>query len=777
MRVTTVFLAILLSIGAAQAITINVRDATTNNSLNATVTVTTLPFNVNITYDLSTTDENSWFSGTMKGLSAYNGTAVYLSSSASVGRFGVYNPVTNVSYDLSSTDTGDWIGAAAIEALSAYNDSAVYLVGQNNKLGVYDPITNVTTQITQVGTSNRLRAVDAYNATAVYVAGDAGQYRFYNPSNGLTTDLNATDPGDWIGASASLLGINAYNSTAVYLAGNGGKLGVYNPVTNITYDLSSTDPLDWMGTETIFGISAYNSTAVYVGLTSGKFGVYNPSTNITYELTSSDVGNWIGTTTILSVHAQNSTAVYLGIGSGKFGFYNPVTNLSYDLSATDAAGWIGTNALQAVDAFNSSAVYMTISSTKFGVYDPSYIDSTTASYNLSSGTVTVSYDSYRFANITASAAGYGSVTAASVNLSLSPYIFNLTSVSNITFTLLDEATGRVINTTTTTLSLSSSTYGVNATSTNGTFRFENLSYDYYTVTYSGTNYTQRQIFAYLPSASSANYTLYLLNDTSATLVLFTVLDQTYSVLNGVVVTALNKNLSGTNYYSVAQCTTDLNGECLMGLQLYTSTYRFLTEYNGVVRNSSDTVLSRNTYTIVLNTQSSTLQNVLNRNDLSASLVYTPTGRFDYTVVDSSGDVQSGLLTIERRYGGRLYSVSSTTGSGSSFIITATGVNVSLGDEIVANGYVYIDGQPILTHSISVIDSTAGGSLGSGMAFLFLGMMFTIVFIFAWNPVAPLIAFGAFVLIMSRIGIIGFGTGAVVAVIVVIGVAIYRMRSV
>jgi len=394
--------------------------------------------------------------------------------------------------------------------------------------------------------------------------------------------------------------------------------------------------------------------------------------------------------------------------------------------------------------------------------------------NGSSGSISWAASTF---NVTVSAPGYGSVTVNSITLNASNYTFNLTPASNITFTIRDEATGRVINTTTTTISLSGALYGVNATSTNGTFRFENLSYDYYTVTYSGTNYTQRQIFAYLPSASSANYTLYLLNDTSATLVLFTVLDQTYSVLNGVVVTALNKNLSGTNYYSVAQCTTDLNGECLMGLQLYTSTYRFITEYNGIVRNSSDTVLSRNTYTIVLNTQSSTLQNVLNRNDLSASLVYTPTGRFDYTVVDSSGDVQSGLLTIERRYGGRLYSVSSTTSSGSSFVITATGVNVSLGDEIVANGYVYIDGAPVLTHSISVIDSTAGGSLGTGLAFLFLGMMFTIVFIFAWNPVAPLVAFGAFVLIMSRIGIIGFGTGAVVAVIVVIGVAIYRMRSV
>jgi hypothetical protein len=135
------------------------------------------------------------------------------------------------------------------------------------------------------------------------------------------------------------------------------------------------------------------------------------------------------------------------------------------------------------------------------------------------------------------------------------------------------------------------------------------------------------------------------------------------------------------------------------------------------------------------------------------------------------------MTVERRYGGRLYPVSSTTASGSSFIITESGVNVSLGDEIVAKGYVIVGNQSVLTHSYSVIDSSAGGALNGGLAFLFLGMLFTIVFIFAWNPVAPLVAFGAFLIIMSRIGIIGIGMGAVVAILVVIGVAIYRMRSV
>lgn len=383
---------------------------------------------------------------------------------------------------------------------------------------------------------------------------------------------------------------------------------------------------------------------------------------------------------------------------------------------------------------------------------------------------------YTTANITASAEGYVNVTINNINLLSSTYTFNLTQNNNVTFYFYDESTNTLV-TANTTIQLSSSVAGYNSSTTNGSLTIANITYGYYTITYSAANYSVRSYFAYLPAASSATYTLYLLPDTLATAVRFTVLDQSYAVLEGAVINSLRKNLSGTNYYNVGSCTTDSNGECIIYLQTLTATYRFLTQYQSVVRNTSDTVLSRDTYTIILNTASSTLQNVLGRDDISASLVYTPTGRFDYTVLDSNGNVQSGLLTIERRYGGRLYSVSSTTASGSTFVITATGVNVSLGDEIVAKGYVYVGNQSILTHSISVIDSTAGGALNSGLAFLFLGMLFTIVFIFAWNPVAPLVGFGAFLIIMSRIGIIGIGMGAVVAILVVLAVAIYRMRSV
>jgi len=171
-----------------------------------------------------------------------------------------------------------------------------------------------------------------------------------------------------------------------------------------------------------------------------------------------------------------------------------------------------------------------------------------------------------------------------------------------------------------------------------------------------------------------------------------------------------------------------------------------------------------------------LQDVLDRSGVRAAINYTPVGSFYYTVDDDSNNFQDALLIVERRYGGRWTELNRTTGTGSSLTLSLTGINVTLGDEVRASGYIVVDGNNVLTHQVSVVDNPVT-SPGSGLVFFFIGMSFTIIFIFAWNPVAPLVAFGAFLVITSLTGIISIGTTAVIGIITVIAIAIYRMRSV
>jgi hypothetical protein len=101
----------------------------------------------------------------------------------------------------------------------------------------------------------------------------------------------------------------------------------------------------------------------------------------------------------------------------------------------------------------------------------------------------------------------------------------------------------------------------------------------------------------------------------------------------------------------------------------------------------------------------------------------------------------------------------------------------MGDEIVVRGYVDIGGSPVLTHVTTVTDNKLGGSLAAGALLLTICVVFTIIFIFSWNPIAPLLMFGVVFFFFNAVGIINFGLPAVISIMVVIMVALYRMRSV
>lgn len=398
---------------------------------------------------------------------------------------------------------------------------------------------------------------------------------------------------------------------------------------------------------------------------------------------------------------------------------------------------------------NASTAWVNDTNINLSISNTTYLANTTILYNLSNF----------------------STTPLTANITLLAYT---TNTFNIAF--FDEETGALITGTTINAFFTGTVISYNYTTTNGYLNATLIMPQAYVITYGGGNYTSREKIVTLTNGSIQFLSLYLLSNNTGTSILFTVLDSGYNVVRNANIVAQKKNLSGTNYYGVQDCYTDNNGECVMFLQTLGPTYRFIASTGSVTRTTSDTILSRNTYNIVIDTAASTLQDVFVGSGIEAGLNFTSPDAFYYTVYNPVGTSVDGSLIIQRRYGGQLTTIGSTTGSGSSFTITLNGINTTLGDEIIASGYVTYNGVTRLTHTISVIP-TDSGQLGAGMIFLFLGLAFSIVFIFAWNPIAPLIAFGAFLLIMSRVGLIAMGTGAVIAFLVVVAVAIYRMRSV
>lgn len=377
--------------------------------------------------------------------------------------------------------------------------------------------------------------------------------------------------------------------------------------------------------------------------------------------------------------------------------------------------------------------------------------------------------------------GTADFSSASANLTGSPYLqtytFTVYLSNTLVITFFDEHTGALLSSTNVTAYFTGTVISYNFTTTTGVINQSLLVPQGYLINYGAPGYTSRTRYVTLNNQSTQVLSFYLLPNSTGTYIRFTLLDQSYNVLPGAVINAQKKNLSGTNYYNVEDCGTDGNGECLLFLETLTTTYRFVTEYGDITRTTADTVLSRDTYTIVINTETSTLQSVLDRNSIQSGLSYEGNGTFSYTVNDPTNGLASGKLDIFRRYGGVSTLIASSSGSGTTFTIQITGVNTTLGDEVIAKGYVYINGDAILTHTISVVESQQGNSLAASSLLLFIGVTFTVIFMFSWNPIAPLMMFGVLFVVFSQIGLISIGVPAVTAIIIVIAVAIYRMRSV
>ena len=75
----------------------------------------------------------------------------------------------------------------------------------------------------------------------VYLTGESGLFGVYNRTSNSTENLNATDPGNWIGTT-NLFSLT-YNpgNKLIYLAGGSGIFGAYNRTSNTTTTISCTE--------------------------------------------------------------------------------------------------------------------------------------------------------------------------------------------------------------------------------------------------------------------------------------------------------------------------------------------------------------------------------------------------------------------------------------------------------------------------------------------------------------------------------------------------------
>ena len=171
------------------------------------------------------------------------------------------------------------------------------------------------------------------------------------------------------------------------------------------------------------------------------------------------------------------------------------------------------------------------------------------------------------------------------------------------------------------------------------------------IEYDGAGYAKN--FYYLINASylgnsTTNVSLYLLNDSSATLTVLETVDGAQSAIQDVYMQIQMYDIGTDTFYTVSMAKTDHNGEDLVYLNWYDTLYKFiLLRNNEVVEMTSPYKVSSTPQ--IFEIISETAYEFEKFEDFQWNLYYNDsTENFVLTFVKPSGDVDSGCLRVIKR---------------------------------------------------------------------------------------------------------------------------------
>lgn len=354
--------------------------------------------------------------------------------------------------------------------------------------------------------------------------------------------------------------------------------------------------------------------------------------------------------------------------------------------------------------------------------------------------------------------------------------WNITS--GVTFKFYDETTGTLMSGTSITAYVTGTSESHSFTTTTGTYTINNITGGDYTVTFSGTGYAQRQQVIELDNSSSEEtYDLYLLPEDTYSNVQATVYDNLGDSVTGAIVYAQKKNLSGTNYYTVETCETGGLGRCLLRLELYDTTYRFLVYYGGVLeKTTNDQRLSSTSIQFVIRLITPAADELLDDYEVAGDVTYdNTTDDFTMTWADPEGVVTSACLKITKKLRGTTTTMNSSCSSGSSGTITLF-TNTSDFGTYDAQAYVVTGDGQFIIGTYSVANQEFASGLGDYGLFLF-GFLLLGVIAFAalWSPAGAVISLVVGEILLYSLGLLNVGTAALYGLVALGVIVVVRLK--
>jgi len=225
-------------------------------------------------------------------------------------------------------------------------------------------------------------------------------------------------------------------------------------------------------------------------------------------------------------------------------------------------------------------------------------------------------------------------------------IINLNN-PNVNITFYDEETGLVVDTTNISLDIITDYYSANYTTEDGWINVTLIEDVVNAIRYSASGYVERLYYVTPTNDSSYPLTLYMLLNTSAYPVTFTVVDQNAESVEGALVKALKYDVGTNNYVLREVGSTNFLGETTLSLTYNDEFYKFQVEYEGETKVTTNPLyIQSDSYTIQIITDEGAGQEFDHYKSLDYELTYNnATGNFRLEYNDITGLLDQVCLYV------------------------------------------------------------------------------------------------------------------------------------
>lgn len=376
-------------------------------------------------------------------------------------------------------------------------------------------------------------------------------------SNFTITLKNSTDT--FINSTSSGSFLYPFISTGIYnITISSNQSGGYFNVTYDNYDVT-----------TDLNVRMYQSILI---LNASEIISNNPISS--FSATIPTKINYSNSTGLVQFIVKAGTYNVTGNASNYFNSSKSITISPLEVK-TDTLEFASNNlTISAISIISSDAIL----SFNVSIYSLDYNYSVAGYTSDGNYTLTLINGSY---NVTISPVNYTSQSAI-VNFSRGDffpnYTFSLYTSNSINFSFFDEETSELIDNATIDIEIIGDYSATNYSTSNGFLYVDLIMPSVYLIRFDSADYTERHYYFQLVNNTHNELKLYLVNDTKATAVTATVIDQDGKNVESAYVKVLRYEI-GTNSYTVREIyKTDNQGETSLNIIKNNEFYKFMIEY-------------------------------------------------------------------------------------------------------------------------------------------------------------------------------------------------------